>query len=138
MFKFFNNFIYYVENKKISIQGILISVLVIASIRNIFELLYKFGYIFPKPNFVSTYLTFNGLFVHFNSFWLAVFISLTVVLYLFTAKNNSIKNVLKFSMFGMFIIIFPVLFDFLIGNKDMMLYPNNPTDLFMNLKHYFC
>ncbi len=137
MLKVFNNFITFVEKKEISIAGILFSVFAIASLRNIFELLYKFGYLYGKPNFISQYIALNNFFFHFSSFWLAVFLVLSLILYLFTFRVNTITNVLKFGMFGMLIIIFPVLFDLIISNTDMMLYPNDPRELFLNIKDYF-
>lgn len=137
MSSLFNRFISFAEKKKISIAGILFSVFVIASLRTIFELLYKFGYIYGKPNIISQYIALNNFFFHFTSFWVTVFLTLAIVLYLFTFRVNSLLNTLKIGMFGMFIIIFPVLFDLIISNTDMMLYPNDPRDFFYNIKHYF-
>jgi 4-hydroxybenzoate polyprenyltransferase len=115
----------------------LLAVFAIAMLRNMFELLHKFGYIFGKQDLVSEYLSVYGIFLHFMSFWIFVWLLLSVVIFLFTKKENSIRNALKFTMFGMFIILFPVIFDLLIGNDDMMLYPNDPRDLFFNMEYYF-
>lgn len=137
MIKFFSKIISNIEKQKVGIVSILFAVFAISFLRNIFELLYKYGYIFGKQTVIQEFLSLNTIFVHFTSFWLAVFLVLSVLLYAFTFRKNTIRNTLKFSMYGMFIILFPVVFDMIIGNKDMMLYPNDPLDLFRNFKSYF-
>jgi|GEM_PF-402799 len=135
--KIFKQIVLYIENKKISITKIIFAVFAISFLRNLFELLYKYGYIYSKQNIIAEYTTLQGIFIHFTSFWIAIYLILVIILFLFTKKHNTIQNTMKFGMFGMFIILFPVLFDLIIGNKQMMLYPNDPRDLFVNFKYYF-
>jgi len=120
------NLIFKIERKKISFELIFLSIISIAFIRNIIENILKSKNIYFGDDYITTIITY---FFHFNFFWISIFLGLVIVLYLFTKKENNINSVLNISLFAFPIILFPPLFDFAIGNTDLMLYPNNPADL---------
>jgi len=123
-----------IERKKISFQILFLSVFSIAFIRNFFEKLFKNENIYFADDYITTLITY---FFHFNFFWYSVFFGLVILLFFFTKKVTKIKSILNIALFAFPIILFPPFFDFIINNKDLMLYPNNPADFIYDSLNFF-
>jgi len=108
-----------IESKTIGLNGFVVGVFVIATLRNLIETIYKKDLIQCFPN--EVFLGLKIYFLHYNSFWFLVFVMLSLLLYFFTFRHNTLQNCFKTGLFAMLIILFPVLFDMLIGCKELIL-----------------
>lgn len=121
-----NKFLSIIERKKIGFLSVFLSIISIVLMRNIIEQLIKIKSIYVSNDYLTTIIT---LFFHFTFFWISVFFGLVLLLYIFVKQKIHITSVLNVSLFAFPIILFPPLFDFFIGDKELMMYPNNPQHL---------
>lgn len=114
------------EEKSIPFYLIFFSIISFAYIRNIIEHLIKNKSMYVANDFMTTLITY---FFHFNFFWISIFFGLSLLLFLFVKQNTEIRAVLNISLFVFPIILLPPLFDLLIGDRNLMMYPNSPKQI---------
>jgi len=124
-----------IENKTIGWWDFILGVLLIATLRNILEMILEKGTIYSNP--AGPYLTFKEFFLHFNSFWFSTFMALSLLIYLFTRNNNSLSNCFNVGFFAMLLILTAPIFDALIGNQGMILYPVNPLSTIKDFPYFW-
>ena len=127
--------IYRIEDKTIGLWEFIMGVLVIATLRDLIEVIQKTGFIYS--NHANPFADFKVFFLHFNSFFFLTFLALSLSLYLFTHNHNNVSNCFKVGLFAMPLILFPPIFDALIGNREWMRYPGNPVSVIKDLQHFF-
>ena len=77
----------------------------------------------------------KNYFLHFNSFYFLVYISMSLVLYMFTLKKVSISECLKIGALAMTLIWVGPLFDYFAFGSFDMFYPRDPLNVVCNLHH---
>lgn len=123
-----------IERETIGFKEFFVGVFVIATLRNIIETISKKGLIQCFPN--NAFLGLKVYFLHYNSFWFLTFVLLSLLLYFFTFRQNTLLNCFKIGLFAMFLILFPVLFDMLFGYKEQILYPQNPLAVLREIPNF--
>lgn len=120
------------EQQQHSLGVILMSVVAIAILRNLVEIGWKKGDVYPMPSDVLTGM--KMLFFHFTFYWLDIYLLLSLVLYIFTKRQgNTIESSLNIALLAFPIIICPPIIDLFLGNKEHIGYPDNPAEVFQKI-----
>lgn len=113
--------------------NIFLGVLAIATIRDFIEISLKGRELIDPLNPSNSLKTY---FLHFNSFYFLVFVSLSLILYFFARKKTCISECFKIGALAMALIWLGPLFDyFAFGHFDMT-YPSDPLFVVCNLHHF--
>lgn len=107
-------------------------VFAIASVRDFLEIALEGKFLI---NFSDPMRSLKTYFLHFNSFYFFVFVSLSLVLYFFAMKKVRITECFRIGALAMILIWVGPLFDYFVSGVFDMFYPPDPIDVFKNLHH---
>lgn len=118
-----------VEYQPTGLLAILIAVASWATLRNLVEIGWKKGDIYPMPSDALTGL--KMLYLHFTLYWFNIYLLLCIVLFLLTNKaGNTLKAAMNVALLMLPIIVSPPIIDMALGNKEHIGYPDNPFEIF--------
>ena len=107
-------------------------VFAIASVRDFLEVALERKFLIDSSDALRSLKTY---FLHFNSFYFLIFVSLSLVLYLFAMKKVRIVECFKIGALAMTLIWVGPLFDYFVSGAFDMFYPPDPIDVLKNLHH---
>lgn len=112
--------------------NIFLGVLAIATVRDCLEVVLE-GRILLQYD--DPFYSLKNYFLHFNSFYFLVYVSLSLILFLFARKKVSVSESFLVGALAMMLIWIGPLFDYFIFGTFDMFYPRDPMDVICNLHH---
>ena len=112
--------------------NIFLGVLAIATVRDCLEVVLEGRILLQHDN---PFYSLKNYFLHFNSFYFLIYVSLSLILFLFARKKVGISESFLVGALAMMLIwIGPLLDYFIFGTFDMF-YPRDPMNVICNLHH---
>ena len=112
--------------------NIFLGVFAIATIRDFIEIAFKGNALLNPSEPVNSLKMY---FLHFNTFYFLVYVSLSLILYLFARKKVSISKCFKVGALAMMLIWVAPVFDYSFSGDFNMFYPPDPMGVICNLHH---
>lgn len=107
-------------------------VFAIACIRDFLEVALEGKFLIDHEEPLHSLKTY---FLHFNSFYFLIYVSLSLILYFFALKKLRISECFKIGALAMTLIWVGPLFDYFVCGTFDMFYPPDPLDVVRNIHH---